>query len=218
MLVIGPNLDPAKLYSPSTNMPVWVVDSPTIRKRIEEIRAVSEGSPISEFTIFNSSNFVADPIDLTLLLQVLAAHYPFLTRLNVMGTEGSSALLENLEQSGYNCAKQMWPDTTAFKRPLPRELDVPKLTLHAKDWKTPNDVFDSLFAVLKSPVWHGRNFNALNDSIVTGDINSVEVPYQLVVRDLDHSSMEAQTFANELVHLIGEFEDWGCPVSMKIAS
>ncbi len=37
----------------------------------------------------------------------------------------------------------------------------------------------SFFAVVGAPDWHGRNFNAIRDSIGTGDINQIETPYRL---------------------------------------
>ncbi len=204
------------LYFPANYMQVWVVDSISNRGHLAEIRAKSFGAPISEITTFKPSNFVSDPIELSSLIQILELHHPFMTRLNIMGMESSLALSANLLQSGYSAAREMWPDTIAFKRSLPSDVDVPQLRLNAADWKTPDDVYDSLFAQIGAPAWHGHNFNALNDSIVTGGVNSVEVPYALSVEGLDNATPNAQAFAKELIQLFAEFESWGCPVSMKV--
>jgi hypothetical protein len=69
---------------------------------------------------------------------------------------------------------------------------------------------------LESPTWHGRNFNALNDSIVTGQINGVEVPYRIVVHGIKAAAPDAQTFTLDLVQLLAEFRERGCPVSIMI--
>jgi len=36
------------------------------------------------------------------------------------------------------------------------------------------DIEAAFFKAASAPPWHGRNFDALNDSIATGEINRVE--------------------------------------------
>ena len=51
------------------------------------------------------------------------------------------------------------------------------------DWKKINsyeEFYDSLLSQLEAPDWHGRNMNALADSIVTGSINKIEPPYRVL--------------------------------------
>lgn len=36
--------------------------------------------------------------------------------------------------------------------------------------------------------WHGRNLNALGDSIVTGDVNGIEPPYTIVNKNINSCS------------------------------
>ncbi len=51
------------------------------------------------------------------------------------------------------------------------------------DWKgitTEEDFYQQLLPQLKAPSWHGHNLDALNDSIVTGNINGVEPPYCII--------------------------------------
>jgi RNAse (barnase) inhibitor barstar len=56
-----------------------------------------------------------------------------------------------------------------------------ELILDGSTWTNNDDVYDAFFRAVGAPSWHGRNFNALNDSIATGSINKVEVPYTLVI-------------------------------------
>ena len=54
------------------------------------------------------------------------------------------------------------------------------------DWKkieTEDGFFDMFLSQVDAPEWHGRNLNALGDSIVTGDINGVEPPY--IIRNVN---------------------------------
>ncbi|HTW36102.1 MAG TPA: barstar family protein [Rhizomicrobium sp.] len=52
--------------------------------------------------------------------------------------------------------------------------------LDASQWKTPLDFYEALLAALGAPRWHGRNINALIDSMVYGGICELEPP--LIVR------------------------------------
>lgn len=72
--------------------------------------------------------------------------------------------------------------------------------LDGSRWKTGDDFYDSLFAALGSPPWHGRNFDALRDSIMGGQINNVEQPFVLYLGGTN-------TIAAELKALIGGFID-----------
>jgi RNAse (barnase) inhibitor barstar len=51
-----------------------------------------------------------------------------------------------------------------------------KLILDGADWKTKDDFYDAFFKAVGALSWHGRNFNALRDSIITGQISEVELP------------------------------------------
>ncbi len=54
------------------------------------------------------------------------------------------------------------------------------------DWaqiKDKDSLYDTLFEQLNSPSWHGRNLNALRDSVIVGDINGVEPPYKVLIRN-----------------------------------
>ena len=57
------------------------------------------------------------------------------------------------------------------------------------DWKqieTEEDFYDMFLPQVKAPEWHGRNLDALTDSVVTGDINSIEPPY--IIRNINTAS------------------------------
>ena len=51
------------------------------------------------------------------------------------------------------------------------------IELNAGAWATIDDFLDAILAALGAPDWHGRNLNALLDSAIPGQINTVEPPY-----------------------------------------
>ena len=53
------------------------------------------------------------------------------------------------------------------------------IELRAQGWNTAVDFYDALLAAIGAPAWHGKNVNALVDSMIWGGINSVEPPYEV---------------------------------------
>ncbi len=91
-----------------------------------------------------------------------------------------------------------------------------ELLLDASNWKTENDVYDSFFRAVGAPEWHGRNFDALRDSIAGGQINAVQVPYRAVVKNTGTISVDARTILEGFAELIRELAAEGCPVEIRM--
>jgi RNAse (barnase) inhibitor barstar len=90
-----------------------------------------------------------------------------------------------------------------------------ELTLNAKGWQTKDDVYDAFFHAVGAPTWHGRNFDALNDSIGTGQINALEVPYRIVIIN-EPAFEEARKMIRDFADLIHELASRGCPVEIMV--
>jgi RNAse (barnase) inhibitor barstar len=91
-----------------------------------------------------------------------------------------------------------------------------ELLLDGSGWKTADDVYDAFFAAVGAPVWHGRNFNALNDSIAAGRINAIELPYRIVITNFDLICGKAMGMATDFTDLILEIAARGCPVEIEL--
>jgi RNAse (barnase) inhibitor barstar len=95
---------------------------------------------------------------------------------------------------------------------------VRPIVIDAGDWNSEDDAFDGLLEVLGAPDWHGRNWDALNDSIVTGDINRVEPPFHLHLTG-DRPLPEAlREWVQDLAALIAEARAQGREISMTVAA
>ncbi len=90
-----------------------------------------------------------------------------------------------------------------------------ELLLNGAGWKTSEDVYDAFFKAVGAPSWHGKNFNALNDSIEHGNINQVEVPYCLVIQNYSLIGAGAKKMADDFIDLIHEMAARGCPVEIR---
>ena len=91
-----------------------------------------------------------------------------------------------------------------------------ELVLNGAEWATKDDVYEAFFRAVGAPEWHGRNLDALADSISGGSINRVEVPYRLVIKSYDRISPEAKTTADRFINLVNELAAEGCPVQIRV--
>ena len=94
--------------------------------------------------------------------------------------------------------------------------DLPELILDAQGWVRADDVYDAFFAAVGAPSWHGRNLDALRDSISTGSINEIEVPYRLIVRNALIAGPDARRMLDLFLELIERIHAEGCSVEMKV--
>jgi RNAse (barnase) inhibitor barstar len=91
-----------------------------------------------------------------------------------------------------------------------------EIVLDGGKWTAADDIYDAFFRAVGSPNWHGRNLNALRDSISVGRINELEVPYLIRIRNYSSIGPEAKTMAGNFVRFIGELHESGCPVEIEI--
>jgi Barstar (barnase inhibitor) len=199
-------------------MPVWVWSPPQPRSAAEELWKTSGNiwDPDPTLTLINTP-IGDDPVQALLAeIPTLESHHWGMTALHVFGLSDSPALRRGLRTLGYEFVSASDHDGAVFTRSMDKLQNVPDLILNAAGWKDRNDVFNSLFRAVGAPEWHGRNFNALNDSIGTGGINVIEVPYRLHVRKASTATQEARLFLKDLQDLIANLRASGCPVDIHV--
>jgi len=91
-----------------------------------------------------------------------------------------------------------------------------EIVLDGAGWKSSEDVYGSFLSAVGAPSWHGHNFNALRDSIATGRINEIEVPYVVVVKRYGQVAFGAEKMASYFVDLIRDLRNEGCPVDIRV--
>ena len=90
------------------------------------------------------------------------------------------------------------------------------LLLEGEHWRTRDDFYDAFLAAVGAPAWHGRNFDALRNSIGTGDINQMEIPDEMHITGLSHMSVEARQGAQEFRDLIENLKAEGAAVAIQL--
>jgi len=91
-----------------------------------------------------------------------------------------------------------------------------EIILDGGAWKSPHDIYDSFFTAVGAPSWHGRNFNALHDSIATGQINKIEIPYLVRIKNYASIAPGARCMAADFVGLIQDMHRSGILVNIAV--
>ncbi len=60
-----------------------------------------------------------------------------------------------------------------------------EIRLEGASWRSVDDFYDAILPALRAPSWHGRNLDALNDTIAGDDINEVRQPLRFVVSGIN---------------------------------
>jgi len=199
-------------------LPVWAWTTPQRRESAPELWESwnKAWAPEPALTLIGS------PVEGDLVPAVIAEiptielHHPELTALRFFGLANAETLHEMLGSLGYKFVSEDGMEGLLYVKPMDSLSDVKILVLEARDWQTSDDVYNSFFDAVCAPTWHGRNFNALNDSIATGAINKIEIPYQIEVRNVRLASRVAQQFVDEFAGLIADLKAKGCPVEMRV--
>lgn len=91
-----------------------------------------------------------------------------------------------------------------------------ELTLDAGGWINADDVHDAIFTAIGAPSWHGRNLDALWDSIGTGEIKGVEVPYRLVIEKASSAGPDARRMIHHVSDIVEQLKAGGRAVEMYV--
>jgi RNAse (barnase) inhibitor barstar len=88
------------------------------------------------------------------------------------------------------------------------------------DWgkiKSYEEFYEEFLPQVRAPKWHGRNLDALADSIITGGINEIEPPFCVINKNVGNMKTNAKHVydavskifkeANEIGNKIRVFEE-----------
>ena len=93
-----------------------------------------------------------------------------------------------------------------------------EIVMNARAWRTADDFYDSFFSAVGARASHGRNFDALRDSIGAGGINKVDAPYRILIVGLACASTNAREIAMQFEDLMRGLAREGCPVEIELES
>jgi RNAse (barnase) inhibitor barstar len=197
-------------------MPVWALDTPDRKAALHQLIEVNSRiwAPDPAFTTFIGSCLTDSVAEILNLVPTVEEHHYRLSTLRLFGVESTNSLMEGLEGLGYHPVVGTMYQGLGFAKPLNRVEDVTDILLDADGWQSSDDVYQAFFTGVGAPSWHGRNFDALIDSIATGAINKKEVPYRIRIKNADIMGNDASAFIQDFADLIRHLQDNGCPVEM----
>lgn len=82
-----------------------------------------------------------------------------------------------------------------------------EIIINWKDIESEDRFFEVFLPQVSAPEWHGRNLNALGDSIVTGDVNGIEPPYTIINKNINSASGSLKEFQEKVFEVFQEAID-----------
>ena len=79
-----------------------------------------------------------------------------------------------------------------------------EIRLDASSWKTQDDFYDTILPALRAPAWHGRNLDALNDSISSDQINGVRLPIRFVLVGTEALPPNLRSYLKRFASLVSD--------------
>ncbi len=207
----------ANLYILLGQMPVWVFAE---AERVPKISELCEQWndcwwPEPALTLVRPSMNQGHASETFGLIPTIQEHHPRMAAVRLFGIEPSDELKGALAKLGYfPTTGDAW-DGLGFARPWRTIEDVEVIVLDATEWESEDDFYQAFFEAVGAPDWHGNNLNALNDSIGTGGINKVEVPYRLIVKNTSSAAFQVAEFLACLTELISNLRANGCPIDLQ---
>lgn len=198
-------------------MPIWAANTPTRQEAASTIRSQAGElwTPDPALTLYSWAGTTDREKVCADILGTLLEHHPHAAYLELIGVPASPALIEILGEVGFKPAASQLRGGLPFRKPIEMLNNVRKLFLDASQWKTTEVLYQSFFTAVGAPAWHGKNFDALKDSIVTGGINKIEVPYSLVIENFGEMPRSIRAFAEQFVEFIQNLEAAGCPIAIQ---
>lgn len=75
------------------------------------------------------------------------------------------------------------------------------ISLDASGWRSPDDFYFAILPEVGAPAWHGRNLDALDDSLGGGGINALEPPFRVVIEGAKELPEPMQRFLSDVEQL-----------------
>lgn len=214
----GPEALHADLSILLGQMPVWAVAEYDRVPGAAELRAQWEKCwfPEPALTIMKPTAGV-DPVSEVLgMIPIAMDHHFKMSAIRLFGINLCERLIEGMAELGFYPVSRTGWDGIGFSIPLDHIKEVREIRLDAASWQSEDDFYTAFFKAVGAPEWHGRNFNALYDSIGGGRINKVEVPYLLKLEKAQIANAHVDKLVRELSRLILNLQTNGCPVELRL--
>lgn len=205
-------------------MPTWARSTPDRQLAAAELGSQWDScwAPEPALTLFVTQS--SDQIgELENLIPTIQEHHPRLTCIRLFGIVQSTRLTETMTALSYHPIAETSYEGLAYARRLDELPNIPDVIVDLKglkdgasEWQVMNYFYDEFFRAVGAPAWHGRNDDALIDSIEGGAINQIEVPYRIVIRNIPRENNAVERLLDNFSDLVRGMQSNGCPVVISI--
>ena len=91
-----------------------------------------------------------------------------------------------------------------------------EITLDGSNWQTEAAFIEAVLAGVQAPSGHGRNYNALRDSFIVGDVNGIEPPYDFIIRMPTSPTSEVEDAVRYFMARVSDWRAEGAPLSARL--
>jgi RNAse (barnase) inhibitor barstar len=99
---------------------------------------------------------------------------------------------------------------------LEAEWKVTRIDLDGSRWKNSADFYEALLTALGAPSWHGRNLDALSDTLRGDDINQVRLPFAIHIHGLSTMGPDARSIVTRFAELISDSKAEGAAADLVL--
>jgi len=93
---------------------------------------------------------------------------------------------------------------------------VDEIRLDGGFWQTADDFYVAYLTAVGAPDWHGRNLDALWDSLTGGDINRRNPPFRVRIAGFAHMANNARQMVERFVAVVEEAKAAGHAVEVEV--
>jgi RNAse (barnase) inhibitor barstar len=90
------------------------------------------------------------------------------------------------------------------------------IDIDGQEWTLADDFYISYFAAVGAPEWHGRNLDALWDSLTAGGVNHRNPPFRIRVSGTTRMSTDVRQILGSFEKLVHEASLEGHPVQIEL--
>jgi len=125
----------------------WIVGTPANHRSATGLRKASEEVWLPEpvCTAFKVSDLNASDENCLAILNPIEEHHPNMTKVHIVGARNSAHVNSRMKEFGFIPFGTPAAESFTYVRPISSLKELPKLQLDASNWKSADDIYESLF-------------------------------------------------------------------------
>ena len=91
-----------------------------------------------------------------------------------------------------------------------------RITLDGSRWRSQADFYAALLDVIGDPGWHGRNLDALDETLRVGDVHTINPPFAVHIIGAATMAHEVRTYLDRFLALAAALRADGVVVDVTL--